>query len=166
VVHEPNQRAIQLDTAAFLDSPQARRVAELSTAELRRVCEAFLTVCYEELGKAPNALDGQEFEHLLGELLPAHFEAKDDLAGRVPRVLAAYLAHLGEHAVVTQAFELQLALDRGSDAFLERVRAGNTPRRAPAKSDPFVHGASKLGRNDPCSCGSGKKFKKCHGKDA
>ncbi len=21
----------------------------------------------------------------------------------------------------------------------------------------------KLGRNDPCSCGSGKKFKKCHG---
>jgi len=22
----------------------------------------------------------------------------------------------------------------------------------------------KLGRNDPCYCGSGKKFKKCHGK--
>jgi len=22
----------------------------------------------------------------------------------------------------------------------------------------------KIGRNDPCSCGSGKKFKKCHGK--
>ena len=21
----------------------------------------------------------------------------------------------------------------------------------------------KIGRNDPCSCGSGKKFKKCHG---
>jgi preprotein translocase subunit SecA len=21
----------------------------------------------------------------------------------------------------------------------------------------------KLGRNDPCWCGSGKKFKKCHG---
>lgn len=24
----------------------------------------------------------------------------------------------------------------------------------------------KLGRNDPCHCGSGKKFKKCHGKAA
>ena len=23
--------------------------------------------------------------------------------------------------------------------------------------------ASKLGRNDPCWCGSGKKFKRCHG---
>lgn len=25
--------------------------------------------------------------------------------------------------------------------------------------------AVKVGRNDPCSCGSGKKYKKCHGKD-
>ena len=24
--------------------------------------------------------------------------------------------------------------------------------------------ANKLGRNDPCWCGSGKKFKKCHGR--
>ncbi|MBK6329053.1 MAG: SEC-C domain-containing protein [Bacteroidetes bacterium] len=22
----------------------------------------------------------------------------------------------------------------------------------------------KIGRNDPCPCGSGKKFKQCHGK--
>ena len=159
-------KAIQLDTAAFLDSPQARRVAGVAPADLRRVAEAFLGVCYDELGKAPNALDGQEFEQLLVERLPAHFEAKDAVAERVPLVLAAYLAHLGEHAVVTQAFELQLALDRGSEAFLERVRAGGGARRGPARSDPFVHGASKLGRNDPCSCGSGKKFKKCHGKDA
>jgi preprotein translocase subunit SecA len=26
--------------------------------------------------------------------------------------------------------------------------------------------ASKVGRNDPCPCGSGKKFKKCHGAEA
>ena len=28
---------------------------------------------------------------------------------------------------------------------------------------PFVREAPKTGRNDPCPCGSGKKFKKCHG---
>jgi SEC-C motif-containing protein len=28
---------------------------------------------------------------------------------------------------------------------------------------PFVNEAPALGRNDPCHCGSGKKFKKCHG---
>lgn len=29
---------------------------------------------------------------------------------------------------------------------------------------PFVRQGDKIGRNDPCTCGSGKKFKQCHGK--
>lgn len=29
---------------------------------------------------------------------------------------------------------------------------------------PEVRELPKIGRNDPCHCGSGKKFKKCHGK--
>jgi preprotein translocase subunit SecA len=29
---------------------------------------------------------------------------------------------------------------------------------------PFVRAGSKIGRNDPCPCGSGKKYKHCHGK--
>ncbi len=29
-----------------------------------------------------------------------------------------------------------------------------------------VHVEKKVGRNDPCPCGSGKKYKNCHGKDA
>lgn len=28
---------------------------------------------------------------------------------------------------------------------------------------PFVRSAPKVGRNDPCPCGSGKKYKQCHG---
>lgn len=31
-----------------------------------------------------------------------------------------------------------------------------------AKSRPVVSGQIKIGRNDPCWCGSGKKWKKCH----
>lgn len=33
-----------------------------------------------------------------------------------------------------------------------------------AGEKPFVRAADKVGRNDPCPCGSGKKFKQCHGK--
>jgi preprotein translocase subunit SecA len=29
---------------------------------------------------------------------------------------------------------------------------------------PFVRDARKVGRNEPCPCGSGKKYKHCHGK--
>jgi len=30
--------------------------------------------------------------------------------------------------------------------------------------EPFVRQGKKVGRNDPCPCGSGKKYKQCHGK--
>ena len=33
-----------------------------------------------------------------------------------------------------------------------------------SKAQPFVRPGEKVGRNDPCPCGSGKKYKQCHGK--
>jgi preprotein translocase subunit SecA len=32
------------------------------------------------------------------------------------------------------------------------------------KPQPFVRQGGKIGRNDPCPCGSGKKYKQCHGR--
>ena len=38
-------------------------------------------------------------------------------------------------------------------------------RGSPSESQtPFVRGERKVGRNEPCPCGSGKKFKQCHGR--
>ncbi|HFD79474.1 MAG TPA: preprotein translocase subunit SecA [Gammaproteobacteria bacterium] len=33
-----------------------------------------------------------------------------------------------------------------------------------AQARPFVRDGRKIGRNEPCPCGSGKKYKQCHGK--
>ena len=33
-----------------------------------------------------------------------------------------------------------------------------------AHAQPFVRDGRKIGRNEPCPCGSGKKYKQCHGK--
>ena len=35
---------------------------------------------------------------------------------------------------------------------------------AVAVAPPFVRAGAKVGRNDPCPCGSGKKNKHCHGR--
>jgi preprotein translocase subunit SecA len=41
--------------------------------------------------------------------------------------------------------------------------AGGRPEmETPQKLQP-VHSGPRVGRNDPCPCGSGKKFKNCHG---
>ncbi len=37
-------------------------------------------------------------------------------------------------------------------------------RRPPEPVQTFVRDGRKVGRNEPCPCGSGKKFKQCHGK--
>jgi preprotein translocase subunit SecA len=39
-----------------------------------------------------------------------------------------------------------------------------TANPEPAKSQPIVNTMPKVGRNDPCPCGSGKKYKQCHGR--
>jgi len=36
--------------------------------------------------------------------------------------------------------------------------------RRPAKPETFKRETPKVGRNEPCPCGSGKKYKQCHGK--
>ncbi|MFO0102990.1 MAG: preprotein translocase subunit SecA [Betaproteobacteria bacterium] len=38
------------------------------------------------------------------------------------------------------------------------------PEPAEAKPEPIRRFGDKIGRNDPCPCGSGKKYKQCHGK--
>jgi preprotein translocase subunit SecA len=47
----------------------------------------------------------------------------------------------------------------GATSLLERA-SGNGGQRQPART------AQKVGRNDPCPCGSGKKYKRCHGANA
>jgi preprotein translocase subunit SecA len=38
------------------------------------------------------------------------------------------------------------------------------PPVEPAKVETYVREGQKVGRNEPCPCGSGKKYKHCHGR--
>ena len=48
----------------------------------------------------------------------------------------------------------------------QRRPAPGAKHSAPQKSAPARSGGAKVGRNDPCPCGSGKKYKNCCGKNA
>ncbi|WP_298771162.1 preprotein translocase subunit SecA [uncultured Shewanella sp.] len=41
---------------------------------------------------------------------------------------------------------------------------GSNEAEADAAHTPIVRSGDKVGRNDPCPCGSGRKYKQCHGK--
>ena len=42
--------------------------------------------------------------------------------------------------------------------------AGAGQSQGATPDEPFVREGRKVGRNEACPCGSGKKFKQCHGK--
>ena len=155
-----------LALAAFLDSDPGARLADLAPNDVRRIAEAFLEACYQDLGKPPEELDGEELRAILTALLPGRLAPQDPLAERVVPTLEVFFDHLETTRTVTQVFELRQALATTEEDFLQAVRTGEGVRYVQRETKPFVHGAKKLSRNDPCSCGSGKKYKKCHGKNA
>ncbi|PWT76298.1 MAG: preprotein translocase subunit SecA [Proteobacteria bacterium] len=50
------------------------------------------------------------------------------------------------------------------DEALEEEADAETAVATAPKTQPFVRQGDKIGRNDPCPCGSGKKYKQCHGR--
>jgi preprotein translocase subunit SecA len=72
--------------------------------------------------------------------------------------------------MVEYVFRIQLPpVQRPAPARPEGAPAGKPAqggqRPKPAEKEPQNKYANlKVGRNDPCPCGSGKKYKKCHGK--
>jgi preprotein translocase subunit SecA len=65
--------------------------------------------------------------------------------------------------VSTSMDELEEAFQRKKRRELEQARMAGAGDRQPVQQ--VVRGAAKVGRNDPCPCGSGKKYKKCCGVD-
>ena len=73
----------------------------------------------------------------------------------------------GRHAprnVTTSIDDVEEAFQRRKRRELEQARMAGAGDRAPVQQ--VVRGAAKVGRNDPCPCGSGKKYKKCCGANA
>lgn len=68
-----------------------------------------------------------------------------------------------QNALITDAIDELSKWHSYSEEFFaeqKRLKADHLLRVSPW-TEAFVNAADKVGRNDPCPCGSGKKFKKC-----
>ena len=67
----------------------------------------------------------------------------------------------------TERKELQLSeanYHHGGSAPDPTDSVATNQKEVAVSSKPFKRGGEKVGRNEPCPCGSGKKFKQCHGR--
>ena len=58
-----------------------------------------------------------------------------------------------------------LKTSRAAEALLSQNPSNPQAAKKPAETPVPVRAEQKVGRNDDCPCGSGKKYKKCHGKN-
>jgi preprotein translocase subunit SecA len=65
---------------------------------------------------------------------------------------------------MTMTHESALGLGLQSPKVSDEAALGEAAPEAKAGKPQPIHVGDKVGRNDPCPCGSGKKFKQCHGK--
>ena len=66
-----------------------------------------------------------------------------------------------EQEIAKQRSQLSDHLKSAQASHGDDVSAAEAKSKTPVKAD-----GTKVGRNDPCPCGSGKKYKNCCGKDA
>jgi preprotein translocase subunit SecA len=85
------------------------------------------------------------------------FTLFEDMMERINSETIRYLFLVQPAKPEEQAKEIERKQQRAQQNM--QFQAGATPAEAPKP----VRTGAKVGRNDPCPCGSGKKYKKCHG---
>ncbi len=79
-----------------------------------------------------------------------------------------------DHQIQVDVVQKLFTVEVAREGVLEEMEVQRRPQRVvmshggdggePARVAPVKREGSKVGRNDPCSCGSGKKYKRCCGK--
>ncbi len=100
-------------------------------------------------------------------LRPESWAALDgDPERAVPRSRLATLIAVARNESDLDSVEINALQDRAVAEIVEAVRhlyAAHARGAGTTSVDALATTASKIGRNDPCPCGSGKKYKRCCG---
>lgn len=139
----------------FCESPDAARLPAGTAEFAAPVLEAFMTAACERRDVEPAEIEQADVRHGLLKGL-ARISLPPETRKRMPALVGAFLSALEDQG--------RLGGGRALGAYARALKVAH--REAHAKSagpavSPIRRGNTKLGPNDPCPCGSGKKYKKC-----
>ncbi|HRH47302.1 MAG TPA: preprotein translocase subunit SecA [Panacibacter sp.] len=173
-----------LQVLANLEKTLSGNGAELANALEKTITLAFIDDAWKEHLRA--------MDDLKQSVQTAHYEQKDPLViykgeaymlfkqmdAGVNKDMVNFLCHADIPAEQRQPQQIKEGREQKTD--MSRMHANKAQIDAagqdyaanegdyldptPVKQEPVKVGP-KIGRNDPCPCGSGKKYKNCHGKD-
>ena len=176
-----------INVLAHLDKTVATKGAELATSLEKTITLAIIDDTWKEHLRSMDDLKQSVQTAVYEQKDPlviyktTAFELFSNMNAEVNKDIVSFLCHAGLPAEQEGA-NLREGREQRTDMSKMRVRkdimsesGGGEPNMtqgndyhepsAPVKQEPIKVGP-KVGRNDPCPCGSGKKFKQCHGKEA
>jgi preprotein translocase subunit SecA len=110
--------------------------------------------------KNPKQEYKREAFEMFGEMLE---QVKHDTISVLARVRIQSEQDVQRMEAQRRAVQKLQAMHADASALGERD-AGNEESPDSAAHTPFIRDGKKVGRNEPCPCGSGRKYKQCHGK--
>ena len=84
------------------------------------------------------------------------FDMFRDMMNQMSRDIVSHIFHLNIERFDERAFEVRRERELDEMNLVSGDSEDDSPK-------PVQREGEKVGRNDPCPCGSGKKYKKCHG---
>ncbi|MEP7251368.1 MAG: preprotein translocase subunit SecA [Ginsengibacter sp.] len=178
-----------MQAVANLDKTIETNGAELTNALERNITLALIDDAWKEHLRAMDDLRhsvqtaGYEQKDPLVIYKIEAFNAFKQMDDQVNKDIVSFLAHCNIPVEQNQANRIQEERKRKTDMSKMRQRkeefagaGGSSPEYLSQENDYIdpsenvkqepIKVGPKIGRNDPCPCGSGKKYKQCHGKDA
>ena len=126
------------------------------TGTLPRLTEQNLSDADKVVTEALSPIEGLMDRPVHERVAPALVETQPHVYAK----LAALLAEDVKEAAMTA--ETAATIIKPTEVVIEAFDAALSGRRAGERQGTIV-AEPKVGRNEPCPCGSGKKYKKCHG---
>ena len=144
------RETIDLWVSDFLDRPAASEPAGRVGQDAQNVLSQFMEgACHG--GCAPADIGSSEATHALLDHVSGMGLAVAR-ASAVPDLVAAFLGDLEDVGRLADGHLIAASVRASGTAFRDRA-AGRGP--------DLTRQAAKIGRNDPCPCGSGRKYKQC-----
>jgi hypothetical protein len=155
------QDRYRLLAAAFRDHESGAALRARVGAAFPAALDTLVDALWRDVGAAPRDLDREKVGELVRVVLPGRLAGDESWIALVPDLVEAFLAFVAEEESLSTAWELRSAVDEHRDAFRRAVADPGRPRLGAVKFTPDRRPAAKIGRNDPCPCGSGRKYKQC-----
>lgn len=173
----------------FMESVHYKALPTTVESQVSTIVMNYATWMYKEEERGARKWTATATENILTKVFPRELSNFKELEGAIVPVLTAFFNFLEENSKISNSQTLIRKLEKlpleskeivvqtspkkatetsKADYSQEEIRQFNRfsmgqVATSNVTSDPVMPNR-KIGRNEPCPCGSGKKYKKCHGR--